>query len=272
MYETRGLRHGAMGFGPWSYLRKPLDILCCLPPPARRAPIREPWSAANHGAIKRKIVTFETLAMKHLADHMLELIAADEVLNETSRKIGETLPWERAANLIFCETNEKECSNKELRELIKDERSAVNTIAAMLLAAESVAEVMIFAVNMRKQMTARKAMQMLIFCVMHTIKYTCYKKRIEIMKPGTTYITTSTGIRSLLAANELIFAQAENRPTKLINDSKGNAYSLHPYSFLYRSQSHKKPTNNKHNQRNRTSRRLRVDRDDACKQGWSTNC
>ena len=56
--------------------------LCCVPPPARRAPIREPWTAANQGAVKSKIVTFETLAMKHLADHTLELLLADEVLNE----------------------------------------------------------------------------------------------------------------------------------------------------------------------------------------------
>ena len=87
MYETR-VR--SMSFGPLSFLRKPLDILCCLPPPARRAPTREPWSAVNQGAIKSKIVTFETLAMKHLADHMLKLLAANEVLNETNRKIGET--------------------------------------------------------------------------------------------------------------------------------------------------------------------------------------
>ena len=44
MYETR-VR--SMSFGPWSFIKKPIDILCCLPPPARRAPIREPWSAAN---------------------------------------------------------------------------------------------------------------------------------------------------------------------------------------------------------------------------------
>ena len=48
----------------------------------RRAPIREPWTAANQGAVKSKIVTFETLAMNHLADHTLELLLAEEVLNE----------------------------------------------------------------------------------------------------------------------------------------------------------------------------------------------
>ena len=37
MYETR-VR--SMSFDPRSFLRKPLDILCFLPPPARRAPIR----------------------------------------------------------------------------------------------------------------------------------------------------------------------------------------------------------------------------------------
>ena len=88
MYETR-VR--SMSFGPWTYLRKPLDILCCLPPPARRAPIRKPWSAANLSAVKSKIVTFEALAIKHLADNMLELLAADEVLKQKDRKIERTL-------------------------------------------------------------------------------------------------------------------------------------------------------------------------------------
>ena len=68
-----------MSFGPWSFKRKPLDILCCLPPSARRAPIRDPWSAAGRSAITSKIVT---LSMKHMADNMLEQLAADEVLNE----------------------------------------------------------------------------------------------------------------------------------------------------------------------------------------------
>ena len=64
-------------------------------------------------------------------------------------KIGGTLKWEEATDLIFCETTEKECSNKELRELIKDERSIVNLIGAMLWSAENLAEVMIFAINLR---------------------------------------------------------------------------------------------------------------------------
>ena len=50
--------------------------------------IREPWSAANLSAVKSKIATYETLAMKHLADNMLEQLAADEVLNQKDRKIG----------------------------------------------------------------------------------------------------------------------------------------------------------------------------------------
>ena len=165
--------------------------------------------------------------MKQLVDNMLELLAADDVLKQKDRKIGGTLKWEEAADLIFCETTEKECSKKELRGLMKDERSMVNTIAAMLWSAENLAEVMIFAINLRNQMIAKEALQMFMLCVMQTIKYTCYKKRIEIMKPGATYITTSSGIRPLLVANELIFAPAETRPAKLINDSKGNAYSLH---------------------------------------------
>ena len=37
----------------------------------------------------------------------------------------------------------------------------------------------------------------------------------------------------MLAANELIFAPADNRPAKLINDSKGSAYFLHAYSMIY---------------------------------------
>ena len=53
------------------------------------------------------------------------------------------------------------------------------------------------------------------------------------MKPGATYITTSSGIRPLLVANELIFAPAETRLAKLINDFKGNAYFLHSYSLIY---------------------------------------
>ena len=132
---------------PLSYLRKPLDILCCLPPPARKAPIRKPWSAANLSAVKSEIVRFETLAIKHQTDNMLELLAADEVLNKKDQKIGETLKWEEVADLIFCETTEKECSNKELRGLMKDERGMVNTIAAMLWSAENLAEVMIFTIN-----------------------------------------------------------------------------------------------------------------------------
>jgi len=48
--------------------------------------IREPWSAANLSAVKSKIATYETLAMKHLADNMLEQLAADEVLNQKDRK------------------------------------------------------------------------------------------------------------------------------------------------------------------------------------------
>ena len=53
----------------------------------------------GQSSIKSKIVTFETLAMKHMADNMLELLAADEVLNEKDRKIGGALPWEEMANL-----------------------------------------------------------------------------------------------------------------------------------------------------------------------------
>ena len=105
-------------FGPWSFLRKQLDILCCLPPSARRAPIREPWSAAGQSAIKSKIVTFETLTMKHMADNMLGLLAADEVVNEKSQKIEGTLQWEEAANLF--------------------EKNTVDTIAAMLWSAENI--------------------------------------------------------------------------------------------------------------------------------------
>ena len=230
MYETR-VR--SMSFGPWSFIKKPIDILCCLPPPARRAPIREPWSAANQGAVKSSIVTFETLAMKYLADHMMELLAADEVLNEKRGKIGGTSPWEEISNLIFCESNDRECSNKQLRQIIKDERSCVDTVAAMLFAAENLAEVMIFAINLRNQMNTGEAMQKIMLCVMQAIKFTSYKKRIEIMKPGVTYITTSSGIRPLLVMNELIFTAAENRTTKLINDSKANAFALNPFSLLY---------------------------------------
>ena len=193
-----------------------------MPPPARRAPIREPWTAANQGAVKSKIVTFETLAMKHLADHMLELLVADEVLNEKRIwKIGGILQWEEVANLIFCETNDSECSNKELRQLIMDECSAGNAIAAMLFASENKAEVVIFAINMRNQMIAGEALQMLMLCVMQSIKYTGYKKLIEITKQGITYITTSSGIRTLLVANELIFAAAENRTQNSSTIRKG---------------------------------------------------
>ena len=101
----------------------------------------------------------------------------------------------------------------------------VNTIGAMLWSAENLVEDMIFAINLRNQIIAGEALQMLMLCVMQTIKYTCYKKRIEIMKPG--------GIRPLLVPNELIFAPAETRPAKLINDSKGNAYYLHSYLLIY---------------------------------------
>ena len=53
---------------------------------------------------------------------------------------------------------------------------------------------------------------------------TRYNLRIKIMKPGTTYITTSSGIWPLLVANELIFAPEETRQAKLFNDSKGKAF------------------------------------------------
>ena len=175
MYETR-VR--SMNFGPWSYLRKPLDIPCCLPPPARRAPIREPWSAANLSAVKSK------------NDRRTEKSTEGR---QKGRKIGGTLKWEEAADLIFCDINEKECSNKELKGLIKDERSMVNTKGAMLWSAENLAEVMIFAIYLRNQIIAKEALQMFMLCVMQTIIYTCYKKRIEIMKPGTTYITVAYG-------------------------------------------------------------------------------
>ena len=36
----------------------------------------------------------------------------------------------------------------------------------------------------------------------------------------------------MFVANEWNFAPADNRPTKLINDSKGSAYSLHAYSMI----------------------------------------
>ena len=87
----------------------------------------------------------------------------------------------------------KECSNKALKGLIKDKKSMVNTIEAMLWSAENLVEDMIFAINLRNQIIAGEALQMLMLCVLQTIKYTCYKKRIEIMKPGTTYITVAYG-------------------------------------------------------------------------------
>ena len=85
-------------------------------------------------------------------------------------KIGGILQWEEVANLIFCETNDSECSNKELRQLIMDEWSAGNAIAAMLFASENKAEVVIFAIIMRNQMIAGEALQMLMLCVMQSIK------------------------------------------------------------------------------------------------------
>ena len=227
MYEAK-VR--TMSFGPWSYLRKPIDILCCLPPPARRTPFREPWSAANVRAVKSKSVTFESLAMKHLATNMLEYIAGDDVLNNLDRKIGGSLKWEEMADLIFCETDE---SNKELRGMMKDEKSTVNTVATLLWSAENLAEVMIFAINVRNRMIGGKPMQMIMIAIMQAIKYTCYKKRIEIMKPGLNYIGTSSGVKTMLVANELVYSLAEYRPAKLINDSKGNAYSLHPYTLTF---------------------------------------
>ena len=102
-----------------------------------------------------------------------------------------------------------------------DEWSAGNAIAAMLIASENIAEVMIFAINMRNQMIAGEALQILMLCVMQSIKYTGYKKLIEITKQGITYITTSSGIRTLLVANELIFAAAENRTQNSSTIRKG---------------------------------------------------
>ena len=51
------------------------------------------------------------------------------------------------------------------------------------------------------------------------------------MKPGTTYITTSSGIRPLLVANELIFAPAQ---THLVPYRRGRLLRTHngiDYSF-----------------------------------------
>ena len=158
MYDNR-VR--SISFGPWSYLRRPIDILCCLSKSVRQEPIREPWSAAGQGAIKSKIVTYETIGYKFLTDNLLELLSSEEIFNATDPKIGGTLPWQKLSNLIFVETSEKDCANKELKSHIKDEKSAVNTLAAMIWSAESLGEVIILAINLRNQLIAGKALQML---------------------------------------------------------------------------------------------------------------
>ena len=120
MYDNR-VR--SISFGPCSYLRRAIDILCCLSKSVRQEPIREPWSAAGQGAIKSKIVTYETIGYKFLTDNLLELLASEEIFNATDPKIGGTLPWQQLSNLIFVETSEKDCANKELKSHIKDEKS-----------------------------------------------------------------------------------------------------------------------------------------------------
>ena len=143
--------------------------------------IREPWSAANLSAVKSKIATYETLAMKHLADNMLEQLAADEVLNQKDRKIGGIFKWEEAADLIFFETTEKECSNKKVKGLMKDERSMVIVFGnAVFGSHENFAEVMKFAINLTNQMIAGEVLQMVMLSVMQTIRYTCYKKQSKL--------------------------------------------------------------------------------------------
>ena len=223
----------SISFGPWSYLKRPIDILCCLPKEARRCPIREPWSAAGQGAIKSKIVTMETLAYQFLTSNLLELLASDELLNAAEQKIGGTLPWRNLSNLVFVETNEKDCANKELKLLITDERSAVSVLSAMIFSAESLGELIVLGINLRNQLVAGEALQMLMLCICQAIKFTAYKRRIELIKAGPNCVKTSSGIRPLLVINEIIFSPAENRCAKLINDSCSRTYALHPFSMLY---------------------------------------